>query len=278
MAGGALIPRMQTVNPHDSWNNRFGGVVRLYGEASAEKLRAARVLIIGIGGVGTWIAEALARSGIGHLGLMDGDDVCVTNTNRQIHAVAESVGMAKVSAMARRMQAIHPGISTLEVADFLTPGTLEILDPLRWDVVVDAIDAVPAKCLLLATCRQRNLPVVCCGGAGGKRDGTRVRASDLAFTVQDALLKQVRKCLRKDYGFPRGENEPFLIHAVSSDERPIFPWQDGSVCPTPEPGSSLRLDCASGFGTASHVTGAFGLAAAGVVLEILTQSCSHPKG
>jgi tRNA A37 threonylcarbamoyladenosine dehydratase len=260
---------MATTSPHDSWNHRFGGVVRLYGSEAAEKLRRARVLIIGIGGVGTWIAEALARSGIGHLGLMDGDDVCITNTNRQIHAVVETIGQAKVAAMARRVHSIHPDVAVEAIGGFLTNTTLDILDPARWDVVVDAIDAVPAKCLLLATCRERNLPVVTCGGAGGKRDGTRVRSADLAFTVQDALCKQVRKRLRQEHGFPREEKEPFGITAIYSDERPSFPWQDGRVCPAPEPGASLRLDCASGFGTASHVTGAFGLAAAGAVLEIV---------
>jgi tRNA A37 threonylcarbamoyladenosine dehydratase len=260
---------METNPSNDSWNHRFGGVVRLYGSEAAEMLRDARVLIIGIGGVGTWIAEALARSGIGHLGLMDGDDVCITNTNRQIHAVAETIGHPKVAAMARRVHSIHPEVSVEAIGGFLTKENLELLDPARWDVVVDAIDAVPAKCLLLATCRERNLPVVTCGGAGGKRDGTRVRTADLAFTVQDALCKQVRKRLRQEHGFPREENSPFGITAVYSDERPSFPWQDGRVCPAPEPGASLRLDCASGFGTASHVTGAFGLAAAGAVLEIV---------
>lgn len=260
---------MADILSNDAWNHRFGGVVRLYGLDAADKLRAARVLIIGIGGVGTWIAEALARSGIGHLGLMDGDDVCITNTNRQIHAVADTIGQAKVSAMAARVRAIHPELSVEPVGGFLTRNTLHILAPDRWDVVVDAIDAVPAKCLLLATCRERNLPVVTCGGAGGKRDGTRVRVTDLAFTVQDALCRQVRKRLRQEHGFPREDKTPFGITAVSSDERPAFPWLDGRVCPAPEPGSSLRLDCASGFGTASHVTGAFGLAAAGAVLEMV---------
>ncbi|MFM7183112.1 MAG: ThiF family adenylyltransferase [Verrucomicrobiales bacterium] len=260
---------MQKSPSEDTWNQRFGGVTRLYGVEAAEKLRAVRVLIIGIGGVGTWIAEALARSGVGQLGLMDGDDVCITNTNRQIHALAATVGQAKVAAMSARVRAIHPDLLVETISGFLTKDSLDVLEPGRWDVVVDAIDAVPAKCLLLATCRERGIPVVCCGGAGGKRDGTRVRVADLAFTVQDALLKQVRKRLRQEHDFPRGENTPFGIAAIYSDEKPAFPWQDGRVCPTPEPGSSLRLDCASGFGTASHVTGAFGLAAAGAVLEIV---------
>lgn len=262
---------MEKFRSNESWNHRFGGVARLYGETAAGKLRAARVLIVGIGGVGTWIAEALARAGIGHLGFMDGDDVCITNTNRQIHAVSDTIGQAKVEAMAARARAIYPEIAVEAIAGFLTPANLDVLDPARWDVVVDAIDAVPAKCLLLATCRERSISGVSCGGAGGKRDGTRVRVADLAHTVQDALLKQVRKRLRQDHGFPREETMPFGITAVYSDERPVFPWQDGTLCAAPEPGSSLRLDCASGFGTACHVTGAFGLAAAGAVLEIVAE-------
>lgn len=260
---------------NEIWHQRFGGVIRLYGRDGAAAIRRGRVLVIGIGGVGTWIAEALARSGIGRLGLMDGDDVCITNTNRQIHATASTIGKAKVEAMAARAREIHPELEMEIWSEFLTSRNLAILDPGRWDMVIDAIDAVPAKCLILATCRERSLPVVSCGGAGGKTDGTRVRTSDLAFTVQDPLCKQVRKRLRQEHGFPRGENIPFGITAVYSDERPVFPWQDGSVCATPEAGESLRLDCASGFGTASHVTGAFGLAAAGAVLAWLA---ARPNG
>ncbi len=257
------------MSSHDSgemWDLRFGGVVRLYGRDSRVRLPAARVLIIGIGGVGTWVAEALARSGIGHLGLMDLDDVCVTNTNRQLHAVSGTVGLPKTRAMAERLRTIHPDLQITMWSEFFAPATQDQVRMEDWDMVVDAIDAVPAKCHLLAHCRSMGLPVVTCGGAGGKRDGTQVRVADLACTVQDHLLRQVRKRLRKEHGFPRGENVMFGIPAVYSAEAPVFPWADGSVCPTPEAGSSLRLDCSSGFGTAAHVTGAFGLAAAGVVL------------
>lgn len=260
------------------WRQRFGGIERLFGRMGSGRIRRARVLVIGIGGVGTWAAEALARSGIGGLGLMDGDDVCITNTNRQIHATAHTIGRAKVEAMAARTREIHPDLDLVLLPEFLSSRNLDCLDPARWDMVVDAIDAVPAKCLILATCRARELPVVSCGGAGGKTDGTRVRTADLAFTVQDALCKQVRKRLRQEYGFPRQENTPFGITAVYSDERPVFPWQDGSVCAAPEPGESLRLDCASGFGTASTVTGAFGLAAAGAVLANLVSAPRDSDG
>ena len=256
-------------NPSPDWQNRFGGIARLYGNSAAARIARARVLVIGIGGVGAWVAEALARGGVGHLGLMDGDDICITNTNRQIHALDHTIGQAKTTAMADRLRAIHPAITIDPHNLFFDRSTIHALTAGNWDMVVDAIDAVPAKCLLLATCREHAIPIITCGGAGGKADGTKVRADDLARSVQDPLLRQVRKALRKDFGFPRDENMPFGIPAVFSIERPVFPWADGSICADPEPGSSLRLDCASGFGTAAHVTGAFGLAAAGLVLRHL---------
>jgi tRNA threonylcarbamoyladenosine dehydratase len=269
---------MSSQDTGEMWDLRFGGVVRLYGRASKDRFRSARVLIIGIGGVGTWVAEALARSGIGHLGLMDMDDVCVTNTNRQLHAVADAIGRSKTSAMADRLRAIHPEIVLTEWTEFFSSSNQDQVRRDDWDMVVDAIDAVPAKCQLLAHCRSRGLPVVTCGGAGGKRDGTQVRVADLARTIQDPLLRQVRKRLRKEHGFPAGETESFGIPAVYSAEPPVFPWADGTVCPSPEEGSSLRLDCSSGFGTAAHVTGAFGLAAAGVVLRELLATEERRRG
>ena len=257
--------------PLSDWQQRFGGLTRLYGQQSESALRTARVLIVGVGGVGTWVAEALARSGIACLGLMDADDVCITNTNRQLHAITGTIGKPKTQAMAERVHAIYPHLHTEEFPEFFGSKTTAVVTEGGWNVVVDAIDAVPAKCLLLATCHAAGIPVVTCGGAGGKRDGTQVRAADLACTVNDPLLKQVRKILRRDYQFPREPNTRFGIHAIFSAENPVFPWADGSVCPSSEPGSSLKLDCASGFGTAAHVTGAFGLAAASAALAILLQ-------
>jgi tRNA threonylcarbamoyladenosine dehydratase len=252
-----------------SYAQRFGGIARLYGAAGLEHLRAAHVCVVGVGGVGSWTVEALARSGIGAISMIDLDDVCVTNVNRQLPALDGQIGRAKVDVLAERVRAINPECRVGAMPEFFTAASAaRLLEP-RYSFVVDAIDKLSNKCLLLAACRERALPVLTVGGAGGKRDGTAVRVADLAESVQDELLRQVRKKLRRDHAFPRGEGAHFGIACVFSPEKPFFPWSNGTACAAPEPGSDLTLDCASGFGTATFVTGAFGFAAAGEVVRRL---------
>ena len=243
-------------------------MARLFSEAGQVRLLRARVAVIGLGGVGSWAAEALARSGVGALTLVDLDDVCVTNINRQVQALDDTVGRPKVDVMAERIRLIHPQCEVMPRQEFFTSGTAEALLEAGFDYVVDAIDDVANKCLLIALCRSRQIPLVVCGGAGGKRDGTAVRVDDLARTSRDRLLQKVRAQLRREHGFPKGE-EPFGVAAVFSIEPAVFPHADGSVGAEREPGSDLRLNCDSGFGTAAFVTGAFGLAAAGYVVRRL---------
>jgi len=253
----------------DDYSQRFGGIGRLYGNAGLERLRNAHVAVVGLGGVGSWTVEALARSGIGALTLIDLDDVCITNVNRQLPALDGNIGRSKVDALAERVVLINPACRVERAAEFFTVSTAdELLSP-KFDFVVDAIDKLSNKCLLIVKSSERGYPVITVGGAGGKRDGTQVRVRDLAHTEQDELLRQVRRKLRRDYGFPRGERVNFEIPAVFSPERPVFPWEDGSCSGEAEPGSSLFLDCATGFGTATHVTGAFGFATAGAVVHRL---------
>jgi tRNA A37 threonylcarbamoyladenosine dehydratase len=252
----------------DSFEARFGGVTRLFGAEGTARLRAAHVCVVGVGGVGSWTVEALARSGVGRLTLMDFDDVCLSNSNRQLHALAGEFGKPKVDVLARRVQAIHPECAVQPVRAFFTPATAEELLQQPLSFVVDAIDQTPHKCLLIAQCRQRGIPIVTTGGAGGRRDPAQVRVLDLAFTTHDRLLAQVRSRLRQDFGFPQGK-EPFGVDCVCSTEPQVFPAKDGGVCAQPEQGSDLRIDCASGFGTATFVTGTFGFVAAGVVVRRL---------
>lgn len=248
---------------------RFGGIGRLYGAAGLARLRAAHVAVVGVGGVGSWAVEALARSGVGKLTLIDLDEVCISNVNRQLHATNDAVGRPKVEVMADRVRGIHPECEIRAVTEFFTETNADTLLANGFDYVVDAIDSVMNKCRLIALCVQRGIPVVTCGGAGGRRDPTAIRVSDLAFTTHDRLLQKTRDVLRKHHGFPRGE-KAFGVSCVHSPEAPVFPTCSGGVSTERETGSDLRLNCESGFGTATFVTGTFGFAAAAIVVQNLT--------
>jgi tRNA A37 threonylcarbamoyladenosine dehydratase len=253
------------------FEQRFGGVARLYGAAGLERLRAAHVAVIGIGGVGSWSAEALARSGVGKLTLIDLDDLCVTNVNRQIHALTPELGRLKVEAMARRIREINPECRVHAVPEFFTSANAEHLLGRGFTCVLDAIDNVANKCLLLAGCRRRNLPVVTTGGAGGRTDPTQLRVADLAHVTHDPLIRQARRQLRREFGFPADPQADFGVPCVYSPEPVRYPWSDGTVCAGKEPGSDpARMDCNSGYGSATFVTGAFGFAAAAQVVRVIT--------
>lgn len=258
-----------------SQEQRFGGIARLYGRVALERFLAARVAVIGVGGVGSWAVESLARSGIGSLTLVDLDEICVTNVNRQLHAMDGQIGRQKTEAMAERARAIHPAAQVTIIPKFFTErSAAEILDA-GFDAVIDAIDSTPHKSLLLAECRRRELITVTCGGAGGRRDSTRIRVADLAYSGKDPLLHQVRRSLRNDFGFPktplRTLPAPMGIEAVFSDEPQVYAQCDGTVSSQRPESGSQRLNCASGLGTVTHVTAAFGMIAAGRVLERLAE-------
>jgi len=246
----------------DAYAARFGGVARLYGREAAACLREAHACVVGVGGVGSWAAEALARGGVGALTLIDLDEVCVSNVNRQLHALDGQIGRPKVGVLAERIHLINTECRVEAVQEFFVASNAERLLAPGYAVVVDAIDSVAHKARLLAFCVARGLPVVTTGGAGGKRDGTRLRTGDLGEAGGDDLLRQVRKTLRKEHGFPGGEGHRYGVRAVWSTEAPVYPWADGTCGAGPEPGSSTRLDCAAGLGAAVWVTAPFGFAAA----------------
>jgi len=249
---------------------RFGAVGRLLGRAALERLAAAHVCVIGLGGVGSWTVEALARSGIGALTLVDFDEVCVTNVNRQLPALTDTVGRPKAVVLAERVAGINPACRVEPVIEFFTKENFERLLAPRYDFVVDATDSLQHKLLAIWQCRERGLPVLTAGASAGKRDGTRVKVADLGDAENDALLRYVRKRLRERHAFPRGEGTPFGVRCVYSPERPVYPWADGSVCAAQEPGAPTELNCDNGLGSATFVTGAFGFAAAGEVVRLLT--------
>ena len=236
-------------------DRRFGGVARLYGEDAYRRLQQAHVCVIGIGGVGSWCVEALARTSIGRLTLIDLDMVAESNTNRQIHALGDIYGKAKVEAMAERVVAINPGCDIQLVEDFVSEENVESMLGGGFDIVIDAIDQAPVKVAIASFCRKNGQAIIMAGAAGGQIDPTRVHLTDLAHTIQDPLLAKVRSALRRHHGFPR--QGKFGITAVYSDEPLRYPGT-GETCGTASPSG---LNCA-GFGSSVCVTSVFGMAAA----------------
>jgi len=241
---------------------RFGGIARLYGADALDRLDRAHVCVVGIGGVGSWAAEALARSGVGRLTLIDLDHVAESNINRQVHALDATLGQAKVLAMTERIAAINPRARVTVVEDFVTPdNAAELLRD--FDVVIDAIDNVRAKVAIVLACRARRIPLIVAGGAGGKTDPARIRVGDLSRTEQDPLLAKLRKRLRSEHGFPRNPKRPFGIEAVYSDEMLRL---DGAACDLPH--GPQGLACA-GYGSSMMMTASVGLFAAARAVERL---------
>lgn len=245
---------------------RFGGIARLYGDSAAASLRKAHVCVIGIGGVGTWVAEGLIRSGIGEMTLIDLDMVAESNTNRQIHALDGQFGKAKVDAMSERCLAINPQARIHCVEDFVTPENVASLLKPAYSVVVDAIDQVRAKTAIIAHCKRHKLPIVTAGAAGGQIDPTQIRVADLSQTIQDPLLAKVRTQLRREHGFPRGGKKKFGVPAVYSLEQLRYPEVDASCSATQGPAG---LNCA-GFGSSVCITSVFGMFAAATAISQIT--------
>jgi len=260
---------------NDVLRERFAGIDRLYGVGTVDRLSRRRVAVVGMGGVGSWVVEALARTAVGHLTLIDADDICVSNTNRQLPALAGHYGRNKAEAMAERCVAINPDIQVDAVASFLTVSNMvELLDR-DFDLVIDACDSFRVKVETIAWCRRRKLPILTVGAAGGRTDPTLVRIRDVSRTEHDAMLALIRKKLRSDFNFPKNASRYFGVPAVYSLENVKYPQADGSVCGVrPQLGAdaALKLDCGAGLGAATHITGAFAFAAVGKALKMLLRS------
>lgn len=262
-----------------TFNMRFGGIGRLYGLQALSRFKNSKVLVVGLGGVGSWAAEALIRSGIGHLTLVDLDEVCITNTNRQLCALNSTIGQSKAQILKKRLQDINPEASIELIENFFTESTFEEILSYSYDYVLDAIDSRENKCLLISEASKRNLPVITTGGAAGKIDPTQIKIDDLAFSTNDVLLQIVRKKLRRDYNFTKvlgrtlNSRRKLGIMCVYSPEEPRFPTADGSFCHTPDPETNLKLDCESGMGSSTFITGTFGFyAASHIIKEIAEKS------
>ena len=263
---------------------RFGGIARLYGLQGAKTLQKAHFCVVGIGGVGSWVAEALARNGVGNITLIDLDDICITNINRQIHALSNTIGESKVDVMAERIKQINPDCHVNVIEDFVTVDNLQSLLNIKYDYVIDAIDSVDIKTRLIAHCKRNKLPIITIGGAGGQVDPSQIAITDLSKTYQDPLLAKVKNQLRREFNFPRADipkanKRKFSIDAVFSTEQLRYPTEIGEVClskPDVTEGSkgAMRLDCSGGFGATTHVTASFAFFAVGRAIDKLLKKVS----
>lgn len=264
------------------FERRFGGVRRLYGEAGLAKFQAAHLVVVGIGGVGSWAAEALARNAIGVITLIDLDNITESNVNRQLHAVDGAFGKAKVTAMRARILSINPNCKVAEIEDFVTPQNISKMLDCHFDGIVDCIDDAAAKAAIAAYCKSTKTNLVMTGGAGGRLDPMRIKTADLANVSNDKLLAKVRNILRKDYDFPKGKDginakqTKMNISCVFSDEVVTMPLgansgeassdADLTSCDLAQP--ITGLNCA-GYGASVCVTAPFGFVAAGLMLNQL---------
>jgi len=253
---------------------RFSGIAALYGPEGLSRLMAAHVCVIGVGGVGSWVAEALARSAVGTLTLIDMDHVAVSNTNRQLVALDSTLGMAKVRVLAERIRDINPDAEVHTIEEFVTQQQhAEFLDR-GYDMVVDCIDTFRDKAAIIAWCRRQRVPVVTVGGTGGKSDPTRFRLLDLSRTEKDPLLSRVRKELRQRYDFPRNPKRRFSVPAVFSFEETRQPVVI-TECDAAGREKASHLYC-GGLGSVMHVTASAGLIAVSRVIEKLLAGSEEP--
>ncbi|VEU35224.1 unnamed protein product [Pseudo-nitzschia multistriata] len=251
-----------------------------------DRMQRSRVVVVGLGGVGSWAAEALCRSGVGHITLIDLDDICISNTNRQLHALSTSVGQMKIDAMKARLEEINPSVEVTLVHDFVSKEnaddvweTIRELSPVPVTACLDAIDGSDAKTAWIASCARRRVPIVTCGGSAGRTDPTKFTCDDLTRAVEDNLLSSCRKNLRKYYGFQEGVSPGAKARDPKTGKlRKKLPrkWKIQAVYSTEAPrqlprgsGTSSLRRCDGALGTACFVTGASGFVAAGKIVEMI---------
>ena len=268
----------QIIEDNYTLHRRFDRMGRLVGDNMMKKLFNSHVMLIGLGGVGSWAAEAIARAGVGRITVIDFDEICITNANRQLHALQGLVGHKKAKVIAERLQKVNPQAKVEAISLFYNKDTSAEIFALKPDYIVDAIDNLTAKTHLLNECRSKGMKVITSGSASGKMDPTRIKIIDLAETNIDPLSHSVRKILRQEYGFPNGPKDKFQIPCVFSDEVPMQPvelkYDNGQgfkcVCPQGELDPHGCLHRSVIYGNAGFVTGAFGLAMASWVVRDIT--------
>ncbi|MXP56726.1 tRNA cyclic N6-threonylcarbamoyladenosine(37) synthase TcdA [Pantoea sp. Mhis] len=241
----------------NAWWQRFNGVSRLYGEDSLQYFANAHFCVIGIGGVGSWVVEALVRTGIGKITLIDMDDICISNTNRQVQVLQHKIGKEKVEVMAERIMDINPECNVICINKFITPNNAPELLSVGYNYIIDAIDNIEVKAFIISYCYLNKIPLVTIGGAGGKIDPTQIKIDDLMNTFQDPLIACLRNKLKAKFSISKVNKNKLGIDCVFSTEKTIYPKLDGPK----------RLDCRSGFGTVTMVTATFGFLAVSHTLK-----------
>lgn len=264
-AAQALCSSAESLADHEAsaaHGDAFGALARVYGQQAFDCLPQLRICVVGIGGVGSWAAEALARTGVGHITMIDHDDISTSNINRQLHALHSTVDESKVATMRERLMQINPQAQIVAEDDFLAEKNLPHYLDRNYDAVIDAIDNIRFKAAMIAHCRRNKIRIVTTGGAGGRTDPLAVSVADLSRTWNDALAAKVRSRLRADYGFTSNPKRRFGVECVYSSEQPRYPSGSGQVSHAKPGVPGARLDCDQGYGSVSFVTGTFGLVAA----------------
>ena len=248
----------------DNYDRRFGALKRLYGAQSYTLLRELHIGVVGLGGVGSWAVEALARTGVGRLTLIDYDAVCLSNINRQLPALTSTLHQKKFAVLAERIAEINPDCLCTTVDNFLSLENMGELLALShsFDYVVDAIDSIRVKAAMIHHCKRNKIPIIVTGGAGGLTDPTQIQVADLSRTFNDPLAAKVRSTLRATHGFTKNSQRSFGVECVFSSQQPLYPKADGSVSHEKPGVHGVSLDCRLGYGSVSFVTASFGFIAA----------------
>ncbi len=254
-------------------SRRFVGIQRLYGQVAYQKIINCHICTIGIGGVGSWVVESLARSAVGKLTLIDLDHIAESNINRQIHALDTTLGQAKIQAMSDRIALINPQCETTLIDDHITFDNIETYLNQDFDYIIDCIDQFRIKAALIHYCRSNKKKLLTIGGAGGRVDPTRINVADLSRSEGDSLLAKTRKQLRVHHGFPRNKQRRFDIPCVYSNEQLRYPTDEQEVSKQKSACTNLSgLNCANGFGSLTAVTASFGMVASSYVLNFVANS------
>lgn len=258
----------------DDYDVRFGGIQRLYGRSAQQVVRDMHVFVAGVGGVGSWAVEALARTGVGQITLIDGDTVELSNTNRQLHTLSATLGLPKVAVMAERVRQINPDCQVSAMHEYINMENMVGYLDGGYDYVIDALDSIQFKSTMIAWCKRNKLPIIATGGAGGLTDPTMIQVADLSKTFNDPLAAKVRSRLRSDFNFTRNAKRNFGVECVFSSQQQLYPKEDGTVSHEKPGIHGVSLDCRFGYGSATFVTASFGfMAASRAINKTLKKRC-----